>query len=203
MDLFSSEDSTEKIKLDLPDSDISYYPHYFSSEKASDYFKVLKSETDWQQDNITLFGKSYLQPRLTALFGNTIKPYSYSGITMFPKPFTPTLLKIKSKIEVVSETKYNVVLLNLYRHGNDSIGWHSDDEKELGKNPNIASVSFGVERIFHLKHKKDNSLRQRILLTSGSLLLMKGVTQHFWQHQIPKSKKINQVRINLTFRRII
>ncbi len=200
MDLFSSEDSTEKIKLDLPDSDISYFPHFFSSEKASDYFKVLKSETDWQQDNITLFGKSYPQPRLTSLYGDNEKHYTYSGITMFPKPFSSTLLEIKSKIEVVSETKYNVVLLNLYRHGNDSIGWHSDDEKELGKNPNIASVSFGVERIFHLKHKKDNSLRQRIHLTSGSLLIMKGVTQHFWQHQIPKSKKVTQARINLTFR---
>jgi len=201
MDLFSSEDSTEKIKLDLPDSDISYFPHFFSSEKASDYFKVLKSETEWQQDTITLYGQSYLQPRLTALFGNTIKPYSYSGITMFPKPFTPTLLKIKSKIEVVSETKYNVVLLNLYRHGNDSIGWHSDDEKELGKDPNIASVSFGAERMFHLKHNKEK-ISFKIKLENGSLLLMKGATQHFWKHQIPKSKKINQLRINLTFRRI-
>lgn len=201
MDLFSSEDSTEKIKLDLPDSDISYFPHFFSSEKASDYFKVLKSETEWQQDTITLYGQSYLQPRLTALYGDNEKHYTYSGITMFPKPFSSTLLEIKSKIEVVSETKYNVVLLNLYRHGNDSIGWHSDDEKELGKDPNIASVSFGAERMFHLKHNKEK-ISFKIKLENGSLLLMKGATQHFWKHQIPKSKKINQLRINLTFRRI-
>ncbi len=201
MDLFSSEDSTEKIKLDLPDSDISYFPHFFSSEKASDYFKVLKSETEWQQDTITLYGQSYLQPRLTALYGDNEKHYTYSGITMFPKPFSSTLLEIKSKIEVVSETKYNVVLLNLYRHGNDSIGWHSDDEKELGKDPNIASISFGAERMFHLKHNKEK-ISFKIKLENGSLLLMKGATQHFWKHQIPKSKKINQLRINLTFRRI-
>ena len=201
MDLFSSDDSTEKIKLDLPDSDISYFPHFFSSEKASDYFKVLKSETEWQQDTITLYGKTYPQPRLTALYGDNEKHYTYSGITMFPKPFSSTLLEIKSKIEVVSETKYNVVLLNLYRHGNDSIGWHSDDEKELGKNPNIASVSFGAERMFHLKHNKEK-ISFKIKLENGSLLLMKGATQHFWKHQIPKSKKINQLRINLTFRRI-
>jgi len=201
MDLFSSDDSTEKIKLDLPDSDISYFPHFFSSEKASDYFKVLKSETEWQQDTITLYGQSYLQPRLTALYGDNEKHYTYSGITMFPKPFSSTLLEIKSKIEVVSETKYNVVLLNLYRHGNDSIGWHSDDEKELGKDPNIASVSFGAERMFHLKHNKEK-ISFKIKLENGSLLLMKGATQHFWKHQIPKSKKINQLRINLTFRRI-
>lgn len=201
MDLFSSEDSTEKIKLDLPDSDISYFPHFFSSEKASDYFKVLKSETEWQQDTITLYGKTYPQPRLTALYGDNEKHYTYSGITMFPKPFSSTLLEIKSKIEVVSETKYNIVLLNLYRHGNDSIGWHSDDEKELGKNPNIASVSFGAERMFHLKHNKEK-ISFKIKLENGSLLLMKGATQHFWKHQIPKSKKINQLRINLTFRRI-
>lgn len=201
MDLFSSEDSTEKIKLDLPDSDISYFPHFFSSEKASDYFKVLKSETEWQQDTITLYGKTYPQPRLTALYGDNEKHYTYSGITMFPKPFSSTLLEIKSKVEVVSETKYNVVLLNLYRHGNDSIGWHSDDEKELGKNPNIASVSFGAERMFHLKHNKEK-ISFKIKLENGSLLLMKGATQHFWKHQIPKSKKINQLRINLTFRRI-
>jgi len=201
MDLFSSEDSTEKIKLDLPDSDISYFPHFFSLEKALDYFKVLKSEIEWQHDSITLYGKTYPQPRLTALFGNTIKPYSYSGITMFPKPFTPTLLKIKSKIEAFTEINFNAVLLNFYRDGNDNIGWHSDDEKELGKDPVIASLSFGAERMFHLKHNKEK-ISFKIKLENGSLLLMKGATQHFWKHQIPKSKKINQLRINLTFRRI-
>jgi len=201
MNLFISHENIEPIRLTLPNSDITYYPNFFSTGKASEYFNVLKIETDWQQDNITLFGKSYPQPRLTALYGDNEKHYSYSGITMFPKPFSSTLLEIKSKIEVVSETKYNVVLLNLYRHGNDSIGWHSDDEKELGKDPVIASLSFGAERMFHLKHNKEK-ISFKIKLENGSLLLMKGATQHFWKHQIPKSKKINQLRINLTFRRI-
>ncbi len=208
MNLFSSENINTKIKLSLIDSDITYYPTLFDSEEATEIFEQLLTETTWQQDDISLFGKTYKQPRLTALFSENNKVYSYSGITMFPKPFTPTLQKIKSTIEskinslqkTQYESKFNVVLLNLYRNGNDSIGWHSDDEKELGINPEIASVSFGSERIFQLKHKTNKSLQTKILLEHGSLLLMKGKTQHFWQHRISKSKKINQPRINLTFR---
>jgi len=115
-------------------------------------------------------------------------------------PFTPTLLQIKNKIEGNITEKFNAVLLNLYRDGNDSMGWHSDDEKELGENPVIASISLGEERMFHLRHKNNKLLKFKFLLQHGSLLLMKGKTQHFWQHQIPKSKKINKSRINLTFR---
>ncbi len=210
MNLFSLEynnreagKNNEAIKLSLPDSDITYYPNIFSSEESSEYFEILKTETKWQQDSIKVFGKTYPQPRLTALYGE--KQYSYSGITMLPHSFTSTLFNIRTKIEEITFSKtngikFNVVLLNLYRNGTDSIGWHSDDEKELGVNPKIASVSFGAERFFHLKHKKDKTLHKKILLKSGSLLLMKGPTQHHYLHQIPKSKKIDQPRINLTFR---
>ena len=121
---------------------------------------------------------------------------------MFPKPLSLVLKKIKTRIEEVSEVKFNTVLLNLYRDGSDSNGWHSDDEPELGRNPVIASLSFGAERVFQLRNKSDKSLRKNILLEDGSLLLMKGATQHNWQHQIPKSKKITRPRINLTFRSI-
>ena len=154
------------------------------------------------QKTIKLFGKTFAQPRLTALYGSEGKPYSYSGIKMNPIPFTTTLNDIKKKIESLTQEKFNTVLLNLYRDGKDGNGWHSDDEKELGTQPTIASISFGAERPFQLRHKKEN-LKCKFVLEHGSLLLMKGTTQEFWQHQIPKSKKILNQRINLTFRNII
>lgn len=200
MNLFASEKNIKPIQLSLPDADLIYYSSFFSSEESSEYFKILKSETEWQQDNIKVFGKIYKQPRLTALYGDDGASYSYSGITMFPKLFNSVLKEIKTKIEEVSEVKFNTVLLNLYRDGSDSNGWHSDDEKELGENPVIASLSLGAERIFQLRHKHDKKNRKNIELENGSLLLMKGTTQHYWQHCIPKSKKVIHPRINLTFR---
>lgn len=203
MNLFFSEENLEFIQPDLPDADVLYYPSFFSEKEATTYFKMLQKETVWRQDDIKLFGKTYPQPRLTALYGSDTKSYSYSGITMFPTPFTPTLLEIKTRIETVVEKKFNTVLLNLYRDGNDSNGWHSDDEQELGKNPCIASVSLGVERPFHLKHKQEKNLTYKISLSHGSLFIMRGTTQHFWKHQLPKSKRIITPRINLTFRTLI
>lgn len=198
MNLFASEEN--EIQLDLPQADIVYYPSFISSEKASDYYNRLLSETDWQQDNIKVYGKVYQQPRLSALYGLNNLPYSYSGLTMHPKKFTPLLIELKNKIEIITEATFNTVLINQYRNGNDSVGWHSDDEKELGKNPIIASLTFGAERFFHLKHKENKELKYKLLLEHGSMLLMKGETQHYWQHQIPKSKKVVSPRINLTFR---
>ena len=199
MDLFASENK-EPIWLPLPDAEVIYYPSLFTSEESVTYFEILNRETPWQQDDIKLFGKTYPQPRLTALYGNNEQSYSYSGIKMIPKALSKTLNEIKLRVEKVSKAEFTTVLLNLYRDGNDSNGWHSDDEKELGNNPFIASVSFGTNRMFHLKHKQDKNLRCKLLLENGSLLLMKGATQHNWQHQLPKSKKIKEPRINLTFR---
>lgn len=200
MNLFSSHE--KEIHLDLPQADIVYYPSFFTSEKGTEYYNRLSSEIEWQHDDITVYGKTFKQPRLTALYGLNEKPYSYSGLTMAPRLFTPLLLEIKNEIEKISEIKFTAVLLNLYRNCNDSMGWHSDDEKELGKNPNIASLTFGAERFFHLKHKKNKQQRYKLLLEHGSLLIMKGETQHCWQHQIPKTKVIQSPRINLTFRQI-
>jgi len=190
----------EDILLDLPDSDIKYYPDFFNKKEADAYFNSLLKHINWQQDDITVFGKTYKQPRLTALFGNNGKPYSYSNITMHPHVFTEELQQIKDKVETKVNTKFTTCLANLYRNGNDSNGWHADNEKELGKNPIIASVSFGAERYFHLKHRHDKSLKQKLLLQHGSLLLMQGKTQHHWLHQIAKTKKEIGQRINLTFR---
>ncbi|MBN2867403.1 MAG: alpha-ketoglutarate-dependent dioxygenase AlkB [Flavobacteriaceae bacterium] len=191
---------SEDISLNLPDSDIKYYPNFFNKEEADAYFYSLLNRINWQQDDITVFGKTYKQPRLTALFGNNGKPYSYSNITMHPKDFSKELMQIKNKVETKANTKFTTCLANLYRNGNDSNGWHADNEKELGQNPIIASVSFGAERYFHLKHKNDKSLKQKLLLQHGSLLLMQGETQHHWLHQIAKTKKDIGQRINLTFR---
>ncbi|MEM7486883.1 MAG: alpha-ketoglutarate-dependent dioxygenase AlkB [Bacteroidota bacterium] len=195
MSLFS-----EKIDLGLKDSDIRYYPNFLAHEKANTYFKTLKEQTLWQQDKIKVFGKTYDQPRLTALYGNNGKEYSYSNITMQPHVFTPELLQIKSIIEEEANIQFSTCLLNYYRDGKDSNGWHADNEKELGENPVIASVSFGAERFFHLRHQKDKSLKHKLLLEHGSLLLMKGETQHHWHHQIAKTAKKIGERINLTFR---
>ncbi|MFC7356955.1 alpha-ketoglutarate-dependent dioxygenase AlkB family protein [Jejudonia soesokkakensis] len=200
MNLFASERDIKPIHLPLEDGDVTYYPAFLSQEEASEYYNILFTETDWQQDDIKIFGKIYPQPRLTALYGDTTKSYSYSGITMFPKPFTPTLSAIKNKIEDLMGIQFTSVLLNLYRDGTDSNGWHSDDEKELGNQPIIASLSLGATRMFHLKHKYTTSKSYKLPLEAGSLLIMKGNTQHNWKHQIPKTKKKVDSRINLTFR---
>ncbi|MGH2666789.1 alpha-ketoglutarate-dependent dioxygenase AlkB family protein [Flavobacterium sp.] len=190
----------EKITFHLPDAAIEYYPNFFSTAKANELFEKLKNEIPWQQDNITVFGKTHPQPRLTALYGNEGKPYGYSGIIMQPHVWSPLIMHIKDEIEKICNENFTTVLLNKYRDGKDSNGWHADNERELGRNPIIASVTFGAERMFQLKHNTDKEAKQNILLQHGSLLIMKGSTQHFWKHQIPKITKPIGVRINLTFR---
>lgn len=190
----------EPIRLELPDADIVYFPNFFDKVEADTIFIDLMKNTAWQQDTITIYGKTHLQPRLTALYGNDGKPYSYSNIKMQPNNWTSLLQKIKFHVENVADTNFTTVLLNHYRNGNDSNGWHADDEKELGINPTIASLSFGAERNFQLKHNNDKNLKKNIILEHGSLLIMKGVTQHNWKHQIPKTAKPVGSRINLTFR---
>lgn len=189
------------LKLNLPNSKILYYPNFWSLNEANFLFQDLENNIKWQQDYITLFGKTHLQPRLTAWYGDRGKIYTYSGITMYPHDWIQSLLMIKAKIEPIAQVKFNSVLLNLYRDGKDGMGWHSDNEKELGKQPIIASVSFGSERRFLLKSKdkKDNT-RKEIRLSHGSLFIMGGETQKYWLHQIPKTSKFVAPRINLTFR---
>ena len=192
----------DKIVFQVPDAHIEYYPNFFSEEQADALFEKLLIETLWQQDNITVYGKTYPQPRLTALFGNEGKPYSYSNITMHPQPWNETLLQMKLKITEVTLCDFTTVLLNRYRNGQDSNGWHADNEKELGTNPAIASISLGAARAFHLQHNSIKEARLKLTLEHGSLLLMKGTTQHYWKHQIPKTAKTVDQRINLTFRTI-
>lgn len=203
LDPFINSKTESRITLPLIDSEIEYYPNFFSQSISERYFQTLYKNTAWQQDPIKIFGKTYAQPRLTALYGISGRTYTYSGITLFPKPFDPIHLEILGALRSVCDIPFTTVLLNLYRNGDDSNGWHSDNEKELGIHPVIASISLGVTRFFHWKHRKEQNTSYKLSLKSGSLLLMKRETQHHWLHQLPKSKKIQEPRINLTFRSIV
>jgi len=173
-------------------------------EKLSfDYLNNLERNIAWKQEGMMMFGKVINFPRLTAWYGEEGMIYKYSGLVNEPIPFSDLLLEIKEAVESKVGEQFNAALLNLYRNGNDSMGWHSDDEKELGVNPTIASVSFGEPRNFQFKHKKVANTLHNFLLTNNSLLVMKGATQYNWKHQIPKSRKPCGARINITFRRIV
>ena len=189
--------------LNLPGAKLRYYESFFNKKEAGNYFIEILNTTTWKQDKIKVYGKTYMQPRLTALYANNALPYSYSGIKMHPEKMTHILSEIQNRIHKVSNNIFTTVLINQYRNGNDSNGWHADNEKELGKNPIIASVSFGSDRFFHLKHKEKKELRFKILLKSGSLFFMEGETQTHWLHQIAKTSQPVGTRINLTFRKII
>ena len=198
-------ESTEKEQaIILPQAQLRFIEQFLSAEESENYLKTLYRSIQWEQSDIQMFGKSLKIPRLNAWYGDNGCDYAYSGKRFTPLAWTTELKEIKTRIESLANTTFNSVLLNCYRDGSDSMGWHSDDEKELGQNPIIASVSLGQTRSFHLRHKTNKELSvQKIALTSGSLLIMGGTTQHFWQHQIPKTKKICGQRINLTFRSVV
>ena len=176
-----------------------YRPQFFNSADCERMFGCINDETPWEARSIILFGKEVPQPRLACWYGDLA--YSYSGITLDPRPMTPTLLEIKQRCEEAASAQFNSVLVNLYRDGQDSMGLHADDEPELGAEPVIASVSFGGERNFRLRHRQSKELQQ-VSLASGSLLVMSGLSQQCWMHDVPKTKKFVEPRINLTFRYI-
>ena len=186
----------------MQDGDVSLFPRIFSGEECGRLQDRLAETIDWKSEAIRMFGKEIVVPRLTAWHGDEGTAYVYSNIRHEPTPWTPELLEIKSRIEPCCGVSFNSVLLNLYREGQDSMSWHSDDEPELGENPVIGSVSFGASRKFQFRHRRQPELRETVALASGSLLLMAGSTQHFWQHQLPKTKLTHEPRINLTFRTI-
>jgi alkylated DNA repair dioxygenase AlkB len=190
-----------EIVYDLIDADVILYPQFFRAEEANKLYNTLLQETAWQQDEIKLYNKQHLIPRLNAWYGDINKSYTYSNIKMKPHPWTENLYFIKDQVDRTAGVVFTNVLLNLYRTGMDSMGWHRDNEKKLGENPIIASVSFGATRPFQLRHKFRKDLKKTAIpLTHGSLLLMRGTTQHCWEHCIPKTTKQIDSRINLTFR---
>ena len=186
---------------------LDFDPNFLHPEEEDELFKLLKEKVAWEQKFYTHFktGEKYPQPRLTAWFADDVKmAYSYSGVTQVVQPWIPELEDLKRRIENVTGAEYNSVLLNYYRDGNDSVGLHADNEKELGKNPNIASVSLGAPRTFILVQQRSVECEcapgyEEYQLTPGSLLVMSGTTQHFWKHSIPKAPKAGP-RINLTYR---
>ena len=187
-------------QLALPDAEVYLDRDFFTAAESDLLLADLTTNIAWEQKAIQFMGKQVMQPRLIAWYGDEGKSYRYSGLTVHPLPWTPTLLTMKARVEAAANITFNSVLLNQYRDGKDSVGWHSDDEPELGTNPVIASVSLGAARNFQFKHKHNPDLKLTVELTHGSLLLMRGTTQHFWKHQIPKTAKVLGPRINLTFR---
>lgn len=178
-----------------------FIPNFFEKDESDFFFGELRVNLDWKQESMNMYGKRIDFPRLTAWYGDNDKAYSFSGIKLNPCNWTNELIEIKNKIEPIAKVTFNSVLLNLYRGGQDSISWHADAEKELGRNPTIGSVNFGATRTFQLRHIKTKE-KIEIELSHGSLLIMEGELQHYWQHQIPKTAKSVSERINLTFRAI-
>jgi len=187
----------------LPNAEIAFDAAFLTAAAADELQAQLMTEIDWQQKSIKLFGKDIPQPRLVAWYGDSGASYTYSGLTWEPLDWTEALRSLKSAVEAAANARFNSVLLNLYRDGQDSMGWHSDDEPELGQNPIIASVSLGATRRFALQHKQYKALKQKIDLTHGSLLVMAGETQHHWRHQVAKTTRVQEPRINLTFRYVL
>lgn len=181
------------------DPEVILYHTFFTTEESDSFYRRLMATVAWRE-HMSRFGRPV--PRLTAFYGDLGVTYTYSGIIERALPWTPPLAAIKQRVEAVSGARFNTVLLNQYRHQDDSVAWHSDDEEELGQNPTIASVSLGAERHFRLRHKRKRQPPVDMLLTHGSLLIMQGTTQHEWEHCVPKMNKLLNPRINLTYRLI-
>jgi alkylated DNA repair dioxygenase AlkB len=187
----------------MKDGEVYYLPHLPLAQAPDIVLHRLIDEVAWRAESIVVWGRTYLQPRLIAWYGDVGMNYTYSGIQLTPLPWTQMLLDIKSRVEAAAHTNFNSVLLNYYRDHRDNMGLHSDNEPELGERPILASLSFGEERTFILKHKHDKALKPvRLRLASGSLLLMKGETQRYWKHGIDKETRPCGPRVNMTFRRI-
>jgi alkylated DNA repair dioxygenase AlkB len=191
------------VSTGLPEDLVAYTPQLFSETESAHYLQNFIATIPWEQRTVVMYGKPIVTPRLTAWFGDVGKNYAYTGTRFQPHSWTPELLAIKARIEPLSQVSFNSVLLNYYRDGNDSVAWHSDNETELGKQPIIASISFGQVRRFDIRHKRDHDRKFSIRLENGSMLLMKGDLQQHWEHRIAKSTTPLKPRVNLTFRIIV
>jgi alkylated DNA repair dioxygenase AlkB len=193
-------DLFDDIPLQLPDAELRYEPHFLFPAEASDWLERLVAETPWEQPEVYLHGRHYPVPRLVAWYGDPEASYTYSGLTHQPLPWTPLLREIRTRVQDAVGQPLNGVLLNYYRDGQDSMGWHSDDEPELGRNPTVASLNLGATRRFDLRRKGSNRIECSLDLGHGALLVMSGPTQHHWQHQVAKTRIPCAPRLNLTFR---
>jgi alkylated DNA repair dioxygenase AlkB len=177
-------------------------PDFLSESEADEFFLNLHSETPWEQNSIKLFGKEIAEPRLSTWHAAADLPYRYSGVPRSPHPWNEPLTALRTACEAHTSHTFNGALLNLYRTGQDAMGWHSDDEAVNGPNPVIASISLGAERRFDFRHKQTREMVS-VVLPHGSLIVMSGACQTYWLHRIAKTTRQLQPRINVTFRRLI
>ena len=199
MDLFSTEAITNLLPYD---GVVNYYGKVLKQKEATHYMNTLLHTIDWKNDEAVIFGRHIITKRKAAWYGDSAYSYTYSNTTKLALAWTKELLELKQLVEKITGTTYNSCLLNLYHDGEEGMAWHSDDEKSLGKDATIASFSFGAERKFAFKHKRNQQVVS-LVLESGSLLVMKETTQTYWLHRLPKSTKIKHPRINLTFRTMV
>lgn len=189
-------------RIELPDADLDYRPGWLGVAAAARLFATLRDAVPWEVHRIRLFGREHASPRLSCWIGDPAAVYRYSGTRFAPHPWLPDLAALRERLCAELGAPFNSVLANLYRDGRDAMGWHSDDEPELGPAPVIASVSLGTPRRFVLKHRRDPALRHALVLEPGSLLVMAGATQRHWKHALPRTAKPVGARINLTFRQV-
>lgn len=182
--------------------DVYYFPEFLSAEDADRYFREVRDEVSWRQEEIVMFGKRVRMPRLTAWYGDAGALYTYSGLRNEPLAWTTPLLELRNRVAAAAGVTFNSVLLNRYRSGGDGMSWHTDDEPELGDEPVIASVSLGEPRLFVMRAKESKQRLLELRLAHGSLLLMRGASQKRFQHAVPKEKRAQNERINLTFRMV-
>jgi len=199
-DLFASAGGES---VPLPGGELQLFRAPDLGAAPAELFTELHDTIAWREESISLFGKRYLQPRMLAWYGDADARYRYSGVSHEPLPWLPLLDALRARLETLAEAAFNSVLANLYRHNRDSMGLHADDERELGDRPVIASLSLGEERIFRLRHRHSKEIKPvKLVLPSGSVLIMRGATQQNWKHEIPKQTRPCGPRINLTFRRV-
>lgn len=190
---------SESPSIPLP-AGFSFYPDFLSAAEAQHYFETLHEQVQWQRDSVSLFGKSHPIPRLHQWYADPGVRYRWSGLDMEPLIWLAPLSELRERLAAICDTPFNSVLVNLYRDGNDSMGWHADNEPELGPQPVVASLNLGVSRDFQLRRTGTTRVDRSCALPGGSLLLMAGTSQHDWQHAVPKRKRVTGARINLTFR---
>jgi alkylated DNA repair dioxygenase AlkB len=191
------------IRIIMDKGKVNYNNNFLLINQSNHLYEEMQKSIEWAQHPIKMFGKTHMQPRLIAFQGEEGIRYKYSGTSLEASEWTEEVQIIKKKVEEESGMQFNSVLINYYRNGSDSMGWHSDDEKELGISPVIASVSLGVSREIQFRKKENKKEKKKILLEPGSLLMMYGETQKYWQHQIAKKKGVEGGRINLTFRSVL
>ena len=189
------------VPVPLPDADLWYDPGFLDRQSADHLLEWSVTRIPWDHHVIRMFGRDVPTPRRSAWFGDPGARYTYSGLTLEPRPWPTPLAHLRDRIQTASGSRFNAVLANLYRDGADSMGWHADDEPELGRDPVIASISVGAVRRFTMRHATRPALSQLVLeLEHGSLLVMSGATQHHWRHALPKTRRSIGPRVNLTFR---